>query len=480
MIPILYDETETAFVSNGIGRLRDTIRAEVTEERNGIYELEFDVPVNGAHFDDIRPGRIVAVTHDNTGDVQPFDIVSYTKPINGIVTFRAVHVSYRQSGLTAFGTNINSLADAFTMLSNATPNNPFSYSSDFTSGAYFAAADGTPRTVRQFLGGVEGSILDSYGGEFLFDKFSVSLLKNRGVVRDFVIRYGVNMTDYEDETDYSGAFSSCIPYWTGTDNSGNPVIVRASRVDSGQLIYGSRNICAPLDLTDKFETKPTTSQLRTLAASMMSTGNTYLPAQTIRVSFVNLADVDSSYSRLFDCQLCDSVNVTFPAYGMNGLYKIVKVVYNVLEERYLEMELGTLSTTLADALGVGQESLSPMNGGGGTQILPAVYFDLTLGSASSLTSGEGHGTFDPNTGLVTISGSFYASGNNFPMSTAAFTVPAAYRPTATVRLPSFMLRSTIANCRPLYMILGTSGNITQTFSSALTGAFFSGSYVIPI
>ena len=56
MIPILYEKTETAFTSNGLGRLSDCIRCIVTEGRNDIYEAEFDYPVAGAHFDDIQIG----------------------------------------------------------------------------------------------------------------------------------------------------------------------------------------------------------------------------------------------------------------------------------------------------------------------------------------------------------------------------------------------------------------------------------------
>ena len=483
MIPVLYESTETAFISNGLGRLRDCLTCTVTEERNGVFECEFTYPVTGAHFDEIVPGRIVAVTHDDTGDIQPFDIVSYSKPIDGIVTFHAVHISYRQSGLTAYGTNVNSLADAFTMLSGAEPSNPFSYSSDFTSSAYMAAADGIPRSVKQFLGGIEGSILDTYGGEYKFDRFSVQLLKNRGTARDFVIRYGVNLLTYTEDLDYSEAYTSVIPYWKGTDGSGAEVLVIGDRVDSGASLYGARNVCAPLDLTDKFETKPSKATLETYAATYIGNARSYTPKQTINVSFFRYQDTPNyeQFKPLLNCQLCDTVNVAFPSYNMTGSYKIVKVVWDPLQEKYLEMELGSLATTLAEALGVGQATLpGSSGGGGGTQILPAVPFSLTRGSASSISSGEGSGVFDPNTGLVTISGAFYASGNNFPMSTAAFTVPAAYRPAATVHLPAFMLRSTIANCRPLYMILGTGGNITQTYSSSLTGAFFSGSYTIPV
>ena len=116
MIPILYDSNETLFASNGICRLRDVISCVVTEERNGIYECDFEYPVTGAHFDKIQIGKIVAVEHDDTNDIQPFDIVSVSKELNGVVTFHAVHISYRLTGMTVSGTNINSISDAFTQL----------------------------------------------------------------------------------------------------------------------------------------------------------------------------------------------------------------------------------------------------------------------------------------------------------------------------------------------------------------------------
>jgi phage-related protein len=163
MIPILYDAGETAFISNGLGRLRDTIKAEVTEERNNVYELEFEYPVSGLLYDELICGRIVGVKHDDTGDIQPFEIYSYSKPISGIVTFNAQHISYKQSKMTVTnGTAINNINDAFTLLTGAKPSNPFSYWTDIVSTAYMSGAEGAPKTVRQLLGGVEGSILDAY------------------------------------------------------------------------------------------------------------------------------------------------------------------------------------------------------------------------------------------------------------------------------------------------------------------------------
>lgn len=401
MIPILYEKNETLFVDNGLGRLRDCISCTVTEERNGIYECDFEYPVDGAHFADIICGRIIAVEHDDTNDVQPFDIVSYSKPIDGVVSFHAVHISYRQSYLTVSGTNINSLASAFTLLGTAQPSNPFTYWTDKTSTGYMAAADGVPRSVRQLLGGVEGSILDAYRGEYEWDRFTVKLWAQRGTERAFTIRYGVNMTDYNDDTDYSGAYTSVIPYWTGSDDSGD-VVVKASRVDSGLPSYNGRNDCVPLDLTDKFENKPTTAQLQQMAQQMMASQNSNMPARSISVSFIRLQDsAEYAYlAPLLQCRLCDTIKVEFPRYGMSGTYKIVKTVYNVLLERFEEMELGTLSTTLAEALGISGDGT--LGNGSAVSTIRELQISYTINANSSY-----------NTNLKTLIDNDMPSGYKF-------------------------------------------------------------------
>ena len=348
MIPILYDTNETAFASNGLGRLRDCIEARVFEERNGLYEADFSYPIDGYNYDLIKVGRIIGVTHDDSDDIQPFDIVSFTRPIDGVVTFHCTHISYRQSYLTVRGSNINSLADAFTLLENAEPNNPFTYQTDKSSTGYLSSADGLPKTVRSMLGGVEGSILDAYGGEYEWDKFNVILHSSRGMIRDFSIRYGVNMLDYEEEFDSQGTYSSCIPYWTdGT------LKVVGSRQDSNNTTITGRGECVPLDVSDKFETKPTKAQVEAMGRAMLAESNPTIPSQTIHVEFVRLQDLGyENLENLLRCKLCDTINVVFPFYNTMGKFKIVKTTWDVLGDRYESMELGDLSVTLAEALGI--------------------------------------------------------------------------------------------------------------------------------
>lgn len=357
MIPILYESTETEFTSNGLGRLRDMIRCECAEERNGVYEVEFEYPITGAHYDEIIPGRIIAVEHDDSGDVQPFDIYYYSKPIDGIVTFRASHISYRLNSVVfqnAANASTTDLHQVFSILkAQSMPANLFVFNTDIETQATPSCisfdGNGEPLIVKQVLGGMEGSILDTFGGEYLFDKFNVSLLMNRGIYRNINIRYGANMTEFTDEMDTSETYNACVPYWK-KDNQ----IVRGNMVLADLPSYDGLTRCMPLDLTEDYDTAPVSDLLDIRAKYIMKQKQTYLPKQNISVKFINLSDSEEyrQFENLQKCQLCDSIKIIFPFYDMEGTFKIVKVVWDVLQERYTEMELGNLSISLAEALGI--------------------------------------------------------------------------------------------------------------------------------
>lgn len=445
MIPILYESTETGFGSNGLGRLHDCISAVCSEERNGLFELDFEYPVDGIHFDLIQCGRIVCVTHDETKTVQPFDIVSYSRPINGVVTFHCVHVSYRQTAMTVSGTNINSLADAFTMLGTASPSNPFMYWTNKTSTGFLASADGIPHSVRSILGGMEGSILDAYGGEYEWDTWNVKLWAARGSQKSFTIRYGVNLTDYEEEIDYSDTYTACIPYWTGQDENNNDIVIQGSMQTTSYPSFNGRTRCIPLDVTDKFENKPTVAQVEAQGLSYINTNQTYLPAQNIKVDFVRISDSPeyAQFASLQQCNLCDIINVEFPKYGMSGQFKIVKTEYDVLRERYNTLELGTLATTLSEALGISQESSTKfaetptvIEAGGDSNIsltantmtnIPLVDTNLLYNNTNDVSLDTTlHGLKIKTTGIYKVQASVY------------FAAPA----TATAALGCFIRKST--------------------------------------
>lgn len=464
MIPILYESTETAFVYSGICRLTDCTYCVVTEERNGIYECDFDYPITGAYYDQIQCGRIIGVRHDDSEDIQPFDIVSYSRPINGIVSFHAVHISYRQTEMVAVGTNISSLANALAMLKNASPSNPFTYETNITSSAYMAAADGIPRTVRQMLGGVEGSILDSYGGEYEWDKFTVRLWKNRGQIRDITIRYGLNLTDYNEDVDYFGTYTSAIPYWKGNDSDSGEVIVIGDKVDSGFGSYADREICVPLDLTDKFSEKPTKAQLQAFALSQMQSKDVNIPKQSITVDFVNLKENElSEVEQLMECKLCDQIRVIFPRYDMTGYFKIVKTTFDVLKGRFTDFELGDLSTSLSQAMGItsGRDSTNPL--------------------ATDSTSSSGtYGTLNARriAGMVFVWFNGTSTSYTAGQWTTVGTLPEGYRPVDTINGAGINNAVSSASNAPIMYRINTNGTVAVwIYSGSTAQAMFNCSFI---
>lgn len=404
MIPILFEKNETSFSGNGLCRLHDCISCLATEERNSIYECDFEYPITGRNFQEIKIGRIIGVTHEESDDIQPFDIVSFSRPINGIVTFHCTHISYRLSYVTAVLTNVNSLSEAFAqLLWRAQPHSPFYFDTNRDVTGYLSVADGIPHSVRQILGGVEGSILDAYGGEYEWNKFSVFLHTERGTERDIMIRYGLNMLDYNEDYDIQGSYSSCVPYWT----NGTETVV-GDKVDAISLTITGREECVPLDLSDKFENAPTKLDLNRLAASYMNKNATFKPAQNIHVEFVRLNDLGyEEFDNLLECRICDTITVVFPDYNGSAQYKIVKTVWDVLRDRYESMELGDLSVTLAEALGVSSEKEAKNNILNSIYPVGSVYISTNSVSPSLLFGGTwvqikgrfllGTGTPDANT-----------------------------------------------------------------------------------
>ena len=354
MIPILYDKNETAFSSNGLGRLIDCTRCIVTEGRNDIYEVEFDYPTSGEMFPLIQRGRYIACTHDEKGDVQPFIIYHNTEPINGLVTFYAHHISYDLSKITVKPFTASSVVQALSKISSESINtNPFTFWTDKSTVADQVVA--VPKNARNILGGEEGSILDIYGGEYEFDKYTVKLHNARGQDTNVQIRYGKNLTAFENDVDETDVINIAVPYWFGNDPDTNePVIVTLPEwyIDSGETIYTGRVYAAPLDMSSDFTDKPTVAQLRAAATSRFSNSDAWLPSQTIKVNFVQLWQTEEykDYAPLQRLNLCDTCGVFVPMYNLSVRAKVIKVVYNTLLDRYDSMELGDKPTTYSAVL----------------------------------------------------------------------------------------------------------------------------------
>lgn len=350
MIPILFESGTTQFNTNGLGRLADCIRCQVTEERNGIYECEFDYPITGKLFSEITLGRIIVCTHDETGDEQPFIIYRRNIPdLRGVVTFYANHISYMLNDIVVKPYTAGSVALALQKIKTESANtNPFNFWTDKDTTADFNSA--VPRNARAMLGGEENSILDVFGGgEYEFDKFRVNLYASRGQDSGVEIYYGKNLKELSQDIDNSGTYNAIVPYWADSEG----YIRMLPEVIISYAASGERIDAAPMDLSDAFEEMPTAAQLRAAARSRYESGDSWLPTENIKVDFVQLWQTEE-YKELAALQrvgLCDTVSVIYLDAGIERIkQKVIRTTYNVLLERYDEMELGTLQPSLGEAI----------------------------------------------------------------------------------------------------------------------------------
>ena len=364
---ILFDQNEEAFTSNGLGALPDATSCIVTEERNGEYEVEMEYPLTGRHFHDIQKRRILCVKPNPYDDLQPFRIYSITKPINGIVTVHAAHLSYDTSGsiVKLFPADAGSASAAMSYLKDfSVPSTPFTF---FTNvGKTGTMSVPKPSSIRSLLGGSDGSILDTFGGEYLFDKWNISLLESRGANRGVTIRYGKNMTDLEQEENDTDFYTGVYPFWYSESEDGGLVTLSANNgivnapgtydfVKIMPLDLSSENFSKDTTDSEGYVTtieKPTEAELLAAAQKYIADNKIGIPKVSLDVSFVMLAQSEEykDFARLETVKLCDTVTVEFEKLGVKTTAKCIKTVYNVLTDKYDSIELGEPKSSLAETV----------------------------------------------------------------------------------------------------------------------------------
>ena len=360
MIPILYGKDETAFTSNGIGILSDTTFCNVTEERNGIYEITFSYPIKGALFEHIQENCFVKAKANETSEAQIFHIYKSSKPINGIVTYYGEHISYELTGNPVEKvviTNATGAQGLNKVLEAALVPHSYSGLSDIASRKSTTLS---LLSVRAALGGVEGSLLDVYGGEYEFDNFTIKLHESRGSDTGIIIGYGKNLTDLQQEKNISETYTALFPYakYTPEKEEGDEEDPEEVVVTLSEKIIYSSNATRPkvltMDFTDKFsdDEEITEAALRQKAKAWAADSGYNKPSVSIKVAFTHLwqSPEYKQYAILERVSLCDTLTVNFEKLGVSAKAKVIKTVYDTLKEKYVSIELGDAKSNFADSI----------------------------------------------------------------------------------------------------------------------------------
>lgn len=378
------------FDSYGRGALVDCISCEVTEERNGAYELTMEYPISGAHFDDMELRCIIMAQPNFNDDPQAFRIYSITAPIDGKVTVLARHLSYDLSGIPVTPFTATSCAAACSgLISNALVASPFTIGTTLGTIADFKVD--VPSSVRSWFGGKEGSLIDVYGGEWAYDNYTCTLKNARGADRGVVIRYGKNLIDFEQEKNCEEVYTGVLAYWA--DDEGHQVRTNVINVAG---LYDYRRILV-LDMSQDFEEQPTKAQLTTRA-------NTYITANNIGVPKVNITLDWVQTSELSDrVDLCDTVLVEFERLGVSAKAKCISTTWDVLKDRYSRIEFGEPKTNITDTIAGMQDEEKKQETSVSNAMLRAIgaaTAAITGNSGGHVVLHDGNGDGEPDELLV--------------------------------------------------------------------------------
>ena len=365
MIPILYAASETDFTTNGIGLLTDAVSCTVTEERNGAYEATLVYPAKGHLAEYIAEDAIIKAKANDTDEPQLFRIYKSGKQIGSNTTWNAEHISYELTGNPVERFNIsgvNAEQALNRLLAAAVFKHKYTAISDITTVNKTSIADVV--SVRKALGGVEGSILDTWGGEYHFNNYRIELLKARGADNGVTIEYGKNLIDAKQERNIANIVTAIFPYakYTpeGEENEVYISLKEKTLVHAGAADYAYKR-CEIVDFSSEWEsgTIITEDMLRTKAEAYLEKISTE-PDINITLSYAQLKKTKDykNIQAMESVALCDTVTVRIDKLQIEATAKIVKAKYDSLKEHYDTMEIGSVRTNLTKQLTATQQEVT--------------------------------------------------------------------------------------------------------------------------
>ena len=368
MRPILFNKNEQSFDTYGLGELNVT-KGTATRERNGNYTLYAEIPVNDPMVSILQKEMKLKADAGLRTKNQTFEISRIVKDSSNIVKIYGQHISHKLEYMalrnaTAFA---GSAYSALGIWKGALIGDlRFDVWSDIQTTGKGVFDISKMENARQALGGVEGSILDIYGGEYEFDNMTVRLHKQLGRTAPTVLEYGRNILSAESDETIESSYTSVLPFATYTpdkpegdtsDSQPDPVTVTLPEnyVDSKyKALYAHRRIKV-VDFSSEFKSDsknkdiPTPEKLRKLATDYMERNAIGKPKINIKIEYADLAKTLDYADRgwIEEVELCDIVPVYYPQIGLTDeTLEITTITYDFINERNESVEFGDIGTSV--------------------------------------------------------------------------------------------------------------------------------------
>ena len=368
--PILYNATETNFEHLGVSVLSDASKCHVSREKNGIYILEFDYPVNGKDVDKIKEGMYIKSDAGYRTKNQRFVISKITKTQNEFKIY-CQHISQVKTTMNAIRPDITLTSVSAMGALTAWRDNLLDSREEFFVQSDISTINSTTwkieniENARDALGGKAGSILDVWGGEYEFDNLNITLHRSMGIDNPTIIAYGKNLLDLEQEQSILETYTSVFPFKKYTDDNNREQLITLPEIllDSTHLNKFTHRRILKVDFSSD-ENLKTVEQLRSKAKSYIKNNNVGVPKTNLKINYQDLSKVEGVFDNpaLEQIDLCDRLKVYYSELGiLNENAKVVKVIWDVILEENHEIEVGDGRSSFTDSTSAKIESLQAQN-----------------------------------------------------------------------------------------------------------------------
>ena len=365
MKPILFNKNEQQFDTYGLGEI-DVTTGNVTRERNGLYTFYAEYPANGPLASVLEKEMKLKADAGLRTKNQTFEISRIVKDSSGVLKIYGSHIKHKLEYMAVrHGINLSGTASVALAIwaNNLIGDYRFSTWSDIdTTGSTTFTAD-KMTNAHLALGGVEGSILDVWGGEYEFDNLTVRLHKQLGRRAPTVLEYGRNIISAESDESIEESYTSVYPFATytpdsqGSDSTPAPITVTipGDYVDSKYIsMYANRRIKV-VDFSSEFKEKevPTPDKLRAMTLKFMEHNKIGAPKINTKIEYVDLAStLDYQDNKIIEeLEFCDIVPVYYPSIGITeDDAKVTKIVYDFVDERNESVEFGIIGESIRSAM----------------------------------------------------------------------------------------------------------------------------------
>ncbi|WP_445450055.1 phage tail spike protein [Enterococcus faecalis] len=347
LIPVIFKPGEKDFTTNGLGRLIDATRCEITEEANGKYELEMDYPAISRFSDYFENGYQIKAKPNDLEEYHIFEIKQTFKDTftNSIVIYaqsRTYKLGNRQVRLVTVDNRNGAEAMRLIEQNMDEPCDIKLYSDINTASSTVFEA----RNVLNCIAGEQGSLLQYWGGEIKREPFKLSLLRRRGRDNVGTVRYGKDLKGLTIKFDWQSIVTKVLPFaelQSGADGTSQRIYgeaVKSEYINKYPDVYAQY-----VQFTEDQGVKDLSS-LNKVAGKYFTTlyPGSDKPKVSIELEIEKLTDSEEAkeFAKMRNYNLFDTFTVYHKFYDIDIQTKVTGIVYDALAEKTIKITAGDI------------------------------------------------------------------------------------------------------------------------------------------